>query len=194
MRARNAMVASMFGVMAAVLLSAPPVSAGNTAPAVFHAKAKEGQVWVNVDLARQRTKDGYVPLLVAVRNDDKTPITLDRSSFALVAANGTTEHMPRVEALRVEYGKEAFDRSVVQTAGFPVGTLLDEDDAVRSNFFPPVSPEGGVVLDDISLPSHYWMSDIIYFRQLPSFAEGHAVTLEITAKGWEKPMKVRVHV
>ena len=76
----------VLGLVAAFGLAAPAVQA---APTVFKGESPEGEVWVSVELARHRSSEGFVPLLVAVRNSAGDPVTLERSSFELVGADGS---------------------------------------------------------------------------------------------------------
>lgn len=163
---------------------------------VFDASGPQGEAWVSVNLARHRTGDAYIPLLVAVYNRAGQPVTLDQSSFQLVGADHKALTMPSLQALREDYPKQSFDDTMVRVLGFtgvPFGTRLDERHLVPSSFFPSVS-SGVVRYDTVELPNLYWTADVLYFPIPAGFAEGRTATLKIQGAGWEAPLEVTIHI
>ncbi len=181
-------------VAAIALLGVPQAFATNANETIFSAKSPDGQVWVSVDLTRQRLNEDYVPLLVTVQNTAGQPITLDRDSFTLIGSDHQAETMPDVPTLRKAYGKFGFDRTVLRLYGMPFGTLLDLDHAEPSDFFPAMTPSSSVRIDNVVLNSLDWTTDVLYFKRPAGIAQGREVTLKIQPKGWEMPITVPFHV
>ncbi len=170
-------------------------TAGETQPTVFNAQGPNGsQIWVSVDLARQRLTEAYVPLVVAVRNGDKGVATLNRSSFTLSGSDGRGEPMAQLKTLRANYKKDLFDRTAVRIYGFPFGTLLDVAHVQPVEFFPVPGSGSGVRLDTVSLRPLYWTVDILYFKRPAGMAEGQEMTLKVASAGWESPITLHFAV
>ncbi len=176
-------------IAALVVLSSLPAAADESQPTVFNAKGPNGsQVWVSIDLTRQRLTEQYVPLVVAVRNGEKGVATLNRSSFTLTGSDGRGEPMPDLQTLRANYQKDLFDLTAVRLYGFPFGTLLDLGHVQPSEFFPVPGAGSGVRLDTVALLPFNWTVDILYFKRPAGMAEGQVMTLKVAPKGWETPI------
>ena len=176
-------------IAALVALSSLPAAADESQPTVFNAKGPNGsQVWVSIDLTRQRLTEQYVPLVVAVRNGEKGVATLNRSSFTLTGSDGRSEPMADLQTLRANYQKDLFDLTAVRLYGFPFGTLLDLGHVQPSEFFPVPGAGIGVRLDTVALLPFNWTVDILYFKRPAGMAEGQEMTLKVAPKGWETPI------
>ncbi len=161
---------------------------------VFFDQNELAEAWVSVDLARHRTDDPYAPFLVVVRCRGGEPAELDRTSFRMLAADGSVEKLPTVEELRESYQKVSFDMSMVRFFGIPIGTRLDMDRIIPSNFFPAVGAGAGVRVDDIAIPNGYWMVDLLYFSWPHGLQVGQPAVLEIEAEEWETPLRVKIEL
>lgn len=181
-------------VAAVALLGVPQAFAKNANQTIFSAESPDGQVWVSVDLTRQRLNEDYVPVLVTVQNTAGRAITLDRDSFTLIGSDHRAETMPDVPTLRRDYGKFGFDRTVLRLYGMPFGTLLDLDHAEPSDFFPAMTPSSAVRIDNVVLNPLDWTTDVLYFRRPVGLDQGRQIILKVRPKGWESPITVPFHV
>jgi len=189
------LVITPLAMVALTVLGSLPAAAGESQPTVFNAKGPNGaQVWVSIDLARQRLTEPYVPLVVAVRNGQKGVATLNRSSFTLIGRDGRSEPMAELETLRANYKKDLFDRTAVRLYGFPFGTLLDLRHVQPSEFFPVPGVGSGIRLDTVALQPLNWTVDILYFKRPAGMAEGQEMTLKVAPKGWETPIALHFAV
>jgi hypothetical protein len=175
-----------------VALALPRVGSCSSA-VVFNAKSKEGEVWVSVDLTRQRLTEDYIPLLTVVRNTSGQSVTLDRGSFRLIGADHRSVQLADFNEWRKDYHKANFDLTIMRFFGLPLGTLLDFSRLEPSNFFPVVG-ENGIRLDNVTLPNFYWTGDMLYFKRPAGLSEGRKVVLEIHPKGWETPIRVDIQL
>lgn len=171
-------------------IAVPVQAAEGAKPSVFTAKSDEGQVWVSVNLARFRTGEAYLPLVVAVANRAKGSIELDRKSIRLVDSAGRVFPMPSVGQLREAYNKRNLDQTMVRVFGFPTGTVLTLSRLVPSNFFPPLTGRGGTAIDRVELAPFTWTLDLMYFPRPKGPLTG--LTLEVAPKGWQQPIRLSV--
>jgi hypothetical protein len=160
---------------------------------VFHATNQFGEVWIHVDLTRQRLDEPFVPIAVAVRNTAGSPITLTRSSFTALGRDGVLYGVPEVSTLRATYRKGTFDREVLRLDGIPFGTKLTRPQVRPSNFFPSLA-RGEVARDHVVLPDRGWTADLIYFPRPVGLAEGQQVQISVQPEGWEAPVTTRIQL
>ncbi len=182
----------ILGLMVAV---AAPVLARSTdsGQRVFHASNQFGEVWIHVDLTRQRLDEAFVPIAVAVRNTSGNPITLTRSSFTVLGRDGVLYGVPEVSTLRATYRKDTYDRQVLRLDGIPFGTKLSQSQIRPSNFFPSLA-RGEVARDHVVLPDRGWTADLLYFPQPVGLAQGQEVQISIQPDGWEAPVTATIRI
>ncbi|NOZ79155.1 MAG: hypothetical protein GXP48_08270 [Acidobacteria bacterium] len=193
MTRRIGIVAGLAMIM--MLVTTTGSAAGSRTGTIFTAKTNEGQVWVSVDIARYRRSEAYIPLAVAVYNTSRHSAVLDRGSFQLIGTDGVAEKMPTIRELRKRYTKQSFDLTMIRLYGMPFGTRLDLDDLVPSNFFPVVGPGNeGIRIQRVQLPQFYWTIDLLYFPRPSGFAKGQPAVLVVSPKGWQKPIRVTLHL
>ena len=187
-------IARLLTLGAVAVASAVPITAaaGEPSPAVFKGTTKEGQVWVSVDLTRQRLTEPYVPFLVAIYNDAKSPVVLRRSSLKLIGSDGKEYPVPTIPELRASYTRQNFDTTILRVYGMPFGTWLQPDRLVPSNFFPLVRGRGQVRIDHVQLPPLYWTVDDFYFKRPAGLTTGQEVQLEVQPEGWKEPVRVSI--
>jgi hypothetical protein len=179
-------------VLALCLAAAVPVAAGDGDQQVFTASTPDAEVWVSTWLVEHRSSESYTPLLVLVRNRAPGTAHLDRESFALIETDGTRHPLATVAEIRGNYQKATFDLSMGRFYGLPVGTRLDMDDLVPSNFFPTAVRGDQITDDDIFLPTTDWMVDLLYFRTPVSKVEGRSATVRVESEDWEEPVRVAI--
>ncbi|HHQ47497.1 MAG TPA: hypothetical protein ENK19_01260 [Acidobacteria bacterium] len=179
----------------ATVLAGVVVAAGGKAPVmVFTNDGPQGKVWVNVDLTRRRLTEPYVPMIVAILNNDAKPILLDRNALRLIDADGQEIPMATLREVRSGYKKLNFDWRTLNAQGMPFGTRLGADKYVQSRFFPTMSGGGAIAIDHVQIPPSYWTVDLFYFKRPGGLAEGRPVLLEAAPKGWKEPIRVKIQL
>lgn len=186
-------VVLVVGLVMTGLSCASGEKAGRTRT-VFDTRSDQGQVWVSVTLARQRSEEVFLPLVVAIYNRSARSVKLDRGSFVLVDANGHRFGMPEIPEFREGYPRVNFDLSTVVVHGIPFGTRLQEDRFIPANFFPATKLGQGVKIDTVFVPRLYWTVDLLYFARPTGLAQGETVTLEVRGEGWSEPMRVLITI
>jgi len=172
-----------------VVAAAALTWAGETA--IFTTKTDEGWVYVNVDLARKRTGEAFIPLLVGVMNNARQSAVLTRESFRLVMPDGTRIPAASVEQIREGYPKLENDfrwlRSVEPARILGVRGV----GSVPSHFYPGLVEGKPVVISRVELPGRFFTADLIYLPRPEGFTGGELV-LEVAAEGWENPVTVNL--
>lgn len=181
-------------VALAVGLSSTAGLAGEPSRAVFKAKSDEGEVWVSVDLTRQRLGEPYVPMVIVVYNNAKRSAVIERPALRLIGTGGTAHQVASIKEIRQGYPKLNFDLTMVRMYGLPFGTYLQPDRVIPSIFFPMVRGRGAVKIDRVELPRFYWSVDLYYFQRPAGLAEGKTVTLQAAPEGWKQPIEVRIKI
>ncbi len=168
----------------------PAVAQAPTPPMVFTGSSGEAQVWVSLELARHRSEEAFLPLLVTISNRGRESVRLTRESFRLTDHLGREIPLADLAEVRRGYGKLELDHRQVQGVGLPLGTRLDRRKYIQSNYFPVVTFGGGVVRDSVSIGPLYWTVDLFYFRWPEGLRSGKGATLHLEGKGWEEPVKI----
>ncbi len=193
---RNHMLTVLATAALTLAMAAPAWAAGTksdpTAGTIYSQKADQGEVWVNVYLARHRMDASFIPLVVGVRNDAKEPVDLKVSSYALVLPDGTRVPAADIGEVRGSYNKLEFDHRWLREMN--VTTVLGAWGVhyVPSRFYPPLTMRGGVQIPIVEVPPQYWSADVIYFKRPAGLTPGTTVTLEVEADGWNAPVRVPI--
>ncbi len=173
----------------AILAAAALAWAGGTA--IYTSRTDEGWVYVNVDLARKRTAEAFIPLLVGVMNNAKQSVVLTRDSFRLVMPDGTRIPAATVEQVRRGYPKLENDFRWLESVE-PARILgVRGVGAVPSHFYPGLVEGTSVVITEVELPRRYYTADLVYLPRPEGFSGGELV-LEVAARGWEQPVLVNL--
>ena len=178
-----------------VTVDAVPAEEQQTPRFLFIAENENGKVWANVTLTIQRTREPYLPMVVAVENHQKKSITLDRESFWLSDLDDIVYIVPSVKEVRKNYDKTVMDYRTVSWAGIPWENWRYTRRLERSNFFPDLraSSTGNTVLDRVTLRQRHAMVSLFYFEKPRNLAPGKPFFLVVQPqKGWEIPIRMRI--
>jgi len=184
-------------VLLAGLLVVSAVLAQETEPQrfLFIAENDNGKVWANLTLTIQRTREPYLPMVVAVENLAKKSVTLDRESFWLSDLDDIVYIVPSVKEVRKNYDKTVMDYRTISYAGIPWENWRYTRRLERSNFFPDLraSSAGNTVLDRVTLRQRHAMVSLFYFEKPRNLEPGKPFFLVIQPKkGWEIPIRMRI--
>ena len=163
---------------------------------LFIAENENGKVWANLTLTMQRTAEPYLPMVVAVENHSKDPITLDRDSFFLSDLDDIVYVMPPIKEIRKNYDKMVMDYRAVSYSGIPWENWSVTRRLEMSNFFPDMrASRGNTVLDRVTLRHRHAMVNLLYFERPRNLELGRPFFLIVhpkKGKGWEIPIRMRI--
>jgi len=182
----------LVALVVASLASAGVTLAGQS-DKVFTVKTEDAWVYVNVELARKRMQEGYIPLVVGVMNNAKNNVNLTRESFKLIGPAGQEIPAATVKEIREGYPKLDSDYRWLQQVT-PMRILgVRGVQAIPSHFYPGLYEGSSVVINTVQLSQRFFTADILYFKKPEGFTTGNLV-FEVQAKGWEKPVRVSIHI
>ncbi len=160
---------------------------------IFTAKTGDAWVYVNVELARQRSAEGYIPLVVGVMNNSKNNVNLTRESFKLIGPAGQEIPAATVREIREGYPKLDLDYRWLEQVT-PLRILgVRGVKFVPSHFYPGTYKGSAVVISTVQLSQRFFTADILYFKKPEGFTTGNLV-FEVQAKGWKEPVRVSLHI
>jgi hypothetical protein len=160
---------------------------------LFIAENDAGRVWANLTLTLQRTSEPYLPMVVAVENHSKAPITLKRNSFWLSDLDEIVYVMPTVKEARKNYDKTVMDYRMVSYAGIPWETWRWTNRLESANFFPDLrASRGNTVRDQVTLRHLHAMVNLLYFERPRNLQAGRPFFLAVHPEGWEIPIRIRL--
>jgi len=160
---------------------------------LFIAENDAGKVWVNLSLTLQRTNEAYLPMVVAVENNQGKSITINRESFWLSDLDDIIYVLPTVKEVRKHYDKTVMDYRMVSYAGIPWENWRWTRRLESASFFPDLrSTSGSTVRDHITLRHRHAMVNLLYFERPRNLQRGRPFFLTVNAKGWEVPIRLRI--
>lgn len=117
---------------------------------------------VNVEAARYRAGEKYLPLLVAVGNRGvHEPLRVTRESFYLVDPEGHRTGVASTAEVIRGYSYISFDRRILADRGY-LETKFDFYRFMPTNFFP--NPSGfRTIRDRTEIPRLTYFADMLYF-------------------------------
>lgn len=180
-----------FAVMMAIVLAAGVGIAGAAESAIFTTHTPDGDVYVNPFLARKHPDARYLSLVIGVVNNDARPVQLERSSFSIEYAGHSSPGVSVAE-LRRHYTKLNTDRRLV--ASLDVASILGLQgiSSIPSDFYPIIRETTVVTTSIVELPRGYDTWDVLYFKRPAGLKPGDTFTVKVVAKGWAKPVRVKV--
>ncbi len=183
-------------VMVALLvlgLASAGVTVAGQSDKIFTTKTEDGWVYVNVELARKRTGESYIPLVVGVMNNSRNNINLTRESFRLIGPAGQEIPAATVQEIREGYPKLELDyRWLDQVTPMRILGVRGVQ-AVPSHFYPGLYQGSLVVTSTVQLSQRFFTADILYFKKPEGFTGGSLV-FEVRAKGWKEPVRVSINI
>jgi hypothetical protein len=160
---------------------------------LFIAESESGKVWANLTLTIQRTTEPYLPMVVAVENQEEKPATFNRESFWLDDLDDIIYTLPTIKELRKSYDKTVMDYRMVSYAGIPWENWRWNRRLEMSNFFPNLrATRGTTVRDQITLRQRHALVDLLYFERPRNLQQGRPFFLNVRGKNWEVPIRIRL--
>jgi hypothetical protein len=120
----------------------------------------------------------YVPMLIAVGNNNSPPVLITPEEFILTDDRGVYYPLAQHEDLQREYKKSTFDRRMVENAQF-LGNKFVAFERIPSLFYPNFTATG-VRNERIQLPEGTFLADVLYFRKPVGPLEGRIFTSDPT--------------
>ncbi len=161
------------------------------APAIFTTHTPDANVYVNPVLARAHPKAGYLPLVIGIVNNDPQPVQLTRHSF-VIEAGGHVYAAVSVTELRQHYTKLDFDARQLRQMKIVKILGLNGIRSIPSNFYPIIRKNTSVTTPIVELARRYDTWDVLYFKRPSGLQPGDSFTVKVMAKGWAKPVTVKV--
>ena len=144
---------------------------------------------VGVEGARFIRKEAYFPLFVQVANKSKATFNITREAFTLEDPLGRQYSIAPAREVAAKYGRLDLDRRLfVQNRQFTAGAVALMT-YVSSDFYPS-SARRSLLIEQVQLPPHAYMEDVIYFPIPESGLNGVPLRLFFKVKEIEEPIQV----
>lgn len=144
---------------------------------------------VGVDGARFIRKEAYFPVFVQVGNKSKATFSITREAFTLEDPLGRHYSIAPAREVSENYGRLDLDRRLFgqnrQFTAAGVGLM----NYIPSDFYPS-SARRSLIIEQVSLPPHAYMEDVIYFPIPESGLNGVPLRLLFKVKEIEEPIQV----
>lgn len=140
---------------------------------------------VDVELAKMRTAEKYIPLGIKLANKGIKTLRVTRKSFELIDPANDAYPMPGFKALEAVYNKYSLDAKYYARKLFTEGDLLDAFSSFRKlpcSFFPHPYKDSvlhDVLIEDVQLPQGSFIEDLIYFPKPRTEAPGQVFRLTL---------------
>ncbi len=150
----------------------------------------------DVELARMRKAEKYVPLRIWVANKSVSTLKIDRQSLLLVDEAGKTFSMPGFKVVEASYNKYSLDAKYYAREVFKEGDLMTAFSSFQKipcSFFPQFYKTRGihdVLIDTVDLPQRSFIEDLVYFPNPGAEAMGKALRLRLQEPELEEPLEV----
>jgi len=142
-------------------------------------------LFVEVELARMRTTEKYIPLAIKLANKGIYALRVIRQSFQLVDSANETYSMPGFKALEAAYDKYSLDAKYFARKIFIEGDTLTSFSSFRKlpcSFFPHPYKDSvlhDVLIQDVELPQGSFIEDLIYFPKPKNGAPRQVLRLRL---------------
>ena len=153
---------------------------------------EEGSVAIlvaGVEGARFIRKEAYFPLFVQVANRSRGTFEITREAFTLEDPLGRQYSIAPAREVAENYGRLDLDRRLFQQNRQFTANGVGLMTYVRSDFYPS-SARRSLLIEQVSLPPHAYMEDVIYFPIPESGLNGVPLRLLFKVKGIEEPIQV----
>jgi hypothetical protein len=181
-------------VASTLLLAIALVSDAQESKTVLVGQSELATVWANIQITRMRVDQPYLPMVIGLQNLAAETAKITRESIRLVGPDGRRYPVAGLKEVRKNYPMLNQDRRVVNAAGIPWEVWYRQRRLRESNFFPGVMGRSGTVIDHVTLRRQDGMVDLFYFPRPHGFAAGTPVILEISAEGWEGPIRLGIRL
>ena len=191
MRAAAVALAAVLGGCASLERNPNVVSPYSDKLSAFNYK-EEGSVAIlvaGVEGARFIRKEAYFPLFVQVANRSRGTFEITREAFTLEDPLGRQYSIAPAREVTENYGRLDLDRRLFQQNRQFTANGVGLMTYVRSDFYPS-SARRSLLIEQVSLPPHAYMEDVIYFPIPESGLNGVPLRLLFKVKGIEEPIQV----
>jgi len=191
MRAAAVALAAVLGGCASLERNPNVVSPYSDKLSAFNYK-EEGSVAIlvaGVEGARFIRKEAYFPLFVQVANRSRGTFEITREAFTLEDPLGRQYSIAPAREVAENYGRLDLDRRLFQQNRQFTANGVGLMTYVRSDFYPS-SARRSLLIEQVSLPPHAYMEDVIYFPIPESGLNGVPLRLLFKVKGIEEPIQV----
>ena len=144
---------------------------------------------VGVEGARFIRKEAYFPLFVQVANKSKVTFTITREAFTLEDSLGRQYSIAPAREVAEKYGRLDLDRRLfAQNRQFTAGGVALMT-YIPSDFYPS-SARRSLLIEQVTLPPHAYVEDVVYFPIPESGLNGVPLRLLFKVKEIEEPIQV----
>ena len=144
---------------------------------------------VGVDAARYIRSEAYVPLFVQVANKSKATFAVTPESFMLEDPLGRQYGVVPAADVAARYGRLDVDRRLFQQNKAITNTYTELFTLIGSDFFPS-SARHALRIDQVSLPPHSYMEDVLYFPIPETGLNGVTLRLVFRDRALQEPVMV----
>ena len=146
----------------------------------FDVEDENGRAWANLTLTGLRMDEPFIPIVVAVQNNSKKPVTLNRESFRVTDLDGLVYMLASVRDWRKHYDPIVQDRRMMSTGSIPWRVWYSSNKLGSTNFFPDLKTgRGNVLRDSVTLRRGYGMFDLMYFERPRNLSVKRPFFLEV---------------
>jgi len=151
---------------------------------------------VDVELARMRKAEKYLPLGIRLANKDIYTLKLDRQSLLLVDSADKTYSMPGYKQVEAAYDKYSLDAKYYARKLFTEGDILTGFASflkLPCSFFPHPFKDSvmhDILIDSIDMPQRSFIEDLVYFPNPGSDVAGQKLRLRLQGPELEEPCEV----
>lgn len=156
----------------------------------FKRETKELVMIVDVELARMRMEENYIPLHIKIANKRLPRLVITRESLTLID-EGSQKSYPMPESIEVEknYNKLAPDHKFKSQTGFLVDQMTTSFSGyiqAQSNFFPQTQGAARVI-ERVYIRQLGFMEDLIYFPMPEGGVKGKLLRLRLESAELKAP-------
>jgi len=144
---------------------------------------------VGVEAARFIRKESYFPLFVQVANKSKVTFQISRESFTLEDSLGRQYAVAPATEVAAKYPRLDLDRRLFQQNRSITGTYVSLYTYVASELYPS-SSRRVLLVDQVTLPPHAYMEDVLYFPIPETGLNGVPLRLLFKVKTLDEPIQV----
>jgi hypothetical protein len=159
-------------------------------PFVYIEEGSEVVITVGTLATRARAESNFFPLEIGMANKNQLQtLILSRESFTVEVGDG--EEIPAASAADVieHYRAMEADRGLFRSREF-TALKFDRYRRVETRLYPNSQRRGGVVREQIELPSGTYFQDVLYFPN-PGFSlRGQTARLMVRLRAGEDPLVV----
>jgi hypothetical protein len=140
---------------------------------------------VDVELARMRKAEKYIPLAVKLANKGLKTLKIQRSSWVLLDPAEAAYSMPGFKALEADYKPYSADARYYARKIFTEGDLQTSFSSFHKlpcSFFPHPYKDSllhDVLIEDVEIPQGNFIEDLIYFPRPKEEAPGQVFRLRL---------------